>query len=182
MSPDTAVGATGAVGTVAGTIDTLVEAPLVPIAFVAVKVTEYEVPLVSPVIAHDIVVVEQVNPPGLTVAVYPVTADPPFDDGASHVTFTAPDPLRTAPTLRGALGGHNDEHVNSKRLGVNVWPAARTARLILSALAAPRMICFTSAGASCGFDCNTSAAAPATCGAAIDVPVAPARAVSDGTS
>jgi hypothetical protein len=102
--------------------------------------------------------------------------------GAVHDKFRLPEPLRVAATLRGALGGQLAEHVYSKRFGDSVWPAVRVRWLILLALAAPNNTCFTSAGLSVGWSCKISAAAPATCGAAIEVPVEVASLVSDGLS
>jgi hypothetical protein len=67
------------------------DAEPVPTAFVAATVTEYEVPLSSPEIAHEVVAVEHVEPDAVD-AVYPVIADPPSSSGADHVTVICPSP------------------------------------------------------------------------------------------
>jgi hypothetical protein len=62
---------------------------LVPIAFVAVTVNVYEVPVVNPetVMGEDAPV--PVMLPGLDVAVYPVIVEPPLSDGAVNVTVAS---------------------------------------------------------------------------------------------
>ena len=94
-SPRVAVRPVGAPGTVAGATgvaETGVDGAPVPIALAAVTVKLYEVPFVSPVIVQPRVVVVQVAPPGLAVAVYPVIGLPPVDDGALHARATWPLP------------------------------------------------------------------------------------------
>ena len=62
--------AVGASGTAEGTTaDDAEEAVPVPETFVAVTENEYEVPLESPVTAHDVVAVAHVNEPGVEVTV-----------------------------------------------------------------------------------------------------------------
>ena len=41
---------------------------------------------------HEVVAVVQVNEPGDEVTEYPVTADPPFSEGALHDTTTCAEP------------------------------------------------------------------------------------------
>ena len=62
------------------------EAADVPIMLVAVTVKVYDVPLVRPLIVQLVDAVVQVNPPGVLVAVYEVTTEPPLLDGATQVT------------------------------------------------------------------------------------------------
>ncbi len=67
----------------------------------------YAVPFVRPVTVHVVALDEvQVAPPGLAVAVYPVTPPVPPDDGAVHDTTTCVSPA-TPETLVGALGDAN---------------------------------------------------------------------------
>jgi len=62
----------------------------VPTALVAFTVNVYAVPLVNPVtVAVSAPVVVAVFDPGLDVTVYPLIAEPPLDDGATHDTVTA---------------------------------------------------------------------------------------------
>jgi ABC-type uncharacterized transport system permease subunit len=61
-------------------------AGLVPLAFVAVTVKVYAVPLVSPVTVIGLAEPAPVKPPGLEVTVYPVIAEPPLLTGAVNVT------------------------------------------------------------------------------------------------
>jgi hypothetical protein len=74
-----------------GVVDAELEAAPVPTALVAVTDTEYEVPLSSPEISHEVVAVEHVEPDAVD-AVYPVIADPPSSSGADHVTVICPSP------------------------------------------------------------------------------------------
>jgi hypothetical protein len=61
------------------------------------------VPFVKPVTVQEVVVLVQVNDPGVEVAVYPVIALPPLDAGA--VQLTRDEALATVPeTLVGAPG------------------------------------------------------------------------------
>jgi molybdate-binding protein len=64
----TAVGASGAVAAGIAAFDAG-DAGVVPTPLVAVTVKVYDVPVVSPVTTHDVVVVVQVFPPGLEVTV-----------------------------------------------------------------------------------------------------------------
>ena len=74
LSADTPTTAVGAAGTFTGfTSAPAAEAADEPFAFFATTVIVYAVPSVSPVIVHEKPVVVQVLPPGLAVAVYPVT-------------------------------------------------------------------------------------------------------------
>lgn len=78
----------GAPGTVAGITESEVaEVAPTPIAFVAVTVNVYGVPLLRPVTAHDIVADSHVRPPGAAVTMYFVTADPRSSAG-DHETVT----------------------------------------------------------------------------------------------
>jgi len=99
---DTAVGAPGTVlGVTAALGD---DAGEVPAALVAVTVNVYAVPLVRPVtVAVVAPVVVAVLPPGLEIAVYPVTGEPPLLAGAVHDT-TAAALLGVADTPVGAPG------------------------------------------------------------------------------
>jgi hypothetical protein len=78
-----------------------------PAAFDAVTVTVYEMPFVRPVIVHDVPALLQLSelppPAGVAVAVYPVTAEPPFEAGAVHDTVAWPAP-GVAVTPVGAPG------------------------------------------------------------------------------
>lgn len=61
-------------------------------------------PFDRPVTEHDVApVVEQEPPAGTEVTAYPVTADPPSDAGAVHVTVAEPSPA-IADTDVGAPG------------------------------------------------------------------------------
>jgi hypothetical protein len=76
----------------------------VPAALAALTVKVYDVPLVSPVTAHDSApVVTHVLAPGLDVTVYFVIALPPLLAGAAHDTVAAAL-ARVAETLPGAPG------------------------------------------------------------------------------
>jgi hypothetical protein len=76
----------------AGKIETVFEGAELPLAFVATTETEYVVPLVKPTMVQLNVVDVQENdlPAAIAVAVYPVIAVPPLDDGVVHVTLNAP--------------------------------------------------------------------------------------------
>ena len=67
--PETFVGAPGTVAT-GVTAGDAAEATEFPAAFVATTLNVYEVPLVRPLTLQVVVAVEQVNPPGVEVAVY----------------------------------------------------------------------------------------------------------------
>ena len=88
--------------------------------------------------------------------------------GAAHTKAT--DAFNGVAAKRGGAAGTpggagaNDE-VNSNKLGVDT-PGFVT----IPRVAAFNNVLDTSAGAAVGFDDKYSAAAPATCGAAIDVP------------
>jgi hypothetical protein len=62
------------------------------------------VPFVNPLIEHDVPLLVQVLPLGDAVAVYPVIALPPFDEGAVHETVSLPLPERAAVAPVGAPG------------------------------------------------------------------------------
>jgi hypothetical protein len=91
---------TGAVGVTEPLGD---DAAPVPIAFVAVTVNVYAVPLLKPetVIGDELPV--PVIPLGLEVTVKPVIAEPPFSAGAEKDTDTELSPA-VALTLVGASG------------------------------------------------------------------------------
>ena len=61
-------------------------------------------PFVSPLIEHDVPELVQVFPVGVAVAVYPVIALPPFDEGAVHEAVSLPLPERVAVAPVGAPG------------------------------------------------------------------------------
>jgi hypothetical protein len=80
-----------------------VDAGDVPIAFVAVTVNVYEVPLVKPVTVSGLDAPVAVAPSGLAVTVKPVIAEPPLSAGAEKATDT--DALPGVPvTPVGASG------------------------------------------------------------------------------
>jgi hypothetical protein len=60
-----------------------------PAEFVATTVKVYVLDGASAGIEQLVDELEQVSPPGLAVAVYPVIAAPPVDDGADHLTVAA---------------------------------------------------------------------------------------------
>jgi hypothetical protein len=103
-SPRAAVTPVGAVGTPAGVAALeIAEATELPAADLAITVTVYAVPLVSPVMGQvNAVVVEQVPLPGVAVTVYPVTAEP-LATAAVHDAVMLVSPL-TSTTLVGAFG------------------------------------------------------------------------------
>jgi hypothetical protein len=81
--PGVAVFRVGAPGTVRGVADSVFDGEPVPATLAAVTLNEYDTPFVRPVMAQLVApAVEQVNAPGLAVAVYPVIELPPFDAGA----------------------------------------------------------------------------------------------------
>ena len=67
----------------------------------------YEVPLVRPVTAHDVVAVVHVNEPGDEVTVYPVIVAPPLLAGAVHdtVAWAAPETPTTEVGAPGTASG-----------------------------------------------------------------------------
>jgi hypothetical protein len=65
-----------------------VDASDVPIAFVAVTVNVYAVPLLNPVTVNGLDEPVAVAPPGLAVAVNDVIAEPPLNEGALNETTT----------------------------------------------------------------------------------------------
>jgi len=79
------------------------DAGLVPIAFVAVTVKVYAVPLVKPVTVIGLVVPVAVKLPGFDVTVKPVIALPPVLVGAVNDTVACPSPAVAVPMV-GALG------------------------------------------------------------------------------
>jgi hypothetical protein len=103
----------GAPGIVDGVPVAPADAGPVPMALVAVTETVYEVPLARPVIVQPVVADEQVDPPGLAVAVYPVIGEPPFDAGALHVTASCAFPGVSATPVGapGTLPQADDEVV-----------------------------------------------------------------------
>jgi hypothetical protein len=73
---------------------------------VAETVNIYSVPFESPSIVASVVLAVSIFTllePGVTVTVYPVTALPPFEPGALHVTVAVPSPGE-AVTPVGASG------------------------------------------------------------------------------
>lgn len=111
--PGVAAAPVGAPGTVRGiTADEAVEVAPLPAMFVAVTANVYDVPLVSPVIAQvSVPAVVHVSPSGVAIAVYPVIADPPFEDGAVQVTVTWVFPATPVgvPGWPGTVRGVTDE-------------------------------------------------------------------------
>ena len=97
------VGLVVSVGTVGVTELEAEEATDVPIAFVALTVNVYEVPLVSPVIVIGEVVLVADNPPVDEYTVYEVIALPPFDAGAVNETEAVALPAVAVPIV-GAPG------------------------------------------------------------------------------
>jgi hypothetical protein len=73
----------------------------VPLAFVAVTVKVYAVPLVSPVTAIGLAEPMAVKPPGLEVTVYPVIAEPPLLPGDVNVTVALAFPAVAVPIIGG---------------------------------------------------------------------------------
>jgi hypothetical protein len=102
---DTEVGEPGgAAGTAAAEA---ADATEVPIAFVAVTVNVYEVPLVRPDTVHEVDDADdvvQVFDPGEDVTVYPVIVDIPSSAGAVHETTDWALPFEVADTPIGASG------------------------------------------------------------------------------
>jgi hypothetical protein len=81
------------------------EAALVPAAFVAVTVNEYETPLVRPTTVQNVprVAVHE-NPSGFEVTVYAVIDEPPLLVGAVHDTSDEPFAAEVADTPVGTPG------------------------------------------------------------------------------
>ena len=79
------------------------DAGLVPTAFVAVTTNVYTTPLERPVTTQAFVVVVHEKAPGEETTLYEVTADPPSDNGADHLTATLVSPT-VATTLNGSVG------------------------------------------------------------------------------
>jgi hypothetical protein len=106
--PAVAVPMVGAVGTVAGvTSFDWADSVLVPATFTAATVNVYGVPFVSPVTVS--VVAVELNGTGVCatplmygVTTYDVTADPPFDVGAVHVTVACMLPRVAVPMVGGS--------------------------------------------------------------------------------
>ena len=139
----------------------------VPALLVAVTENVYGVPLVKPDTAQVVApVVEQVLDPGDDTTVYPVMVDPPSLVGGDHCTDTIPllaEPL----TLEGAPGTAMPEGRWSSKLGEPVPMFAITLGVVFAmrrsiSPSTPRV----------GFASMSLAKAPATCGAAIEVPLA----------
>lgn len=72
----------------------------VPAEFEATTVKVYVLEGASEAIEQPVDELEQVRPPGLAVAVYPVIAAPPFDEGADHVSVA----VVSAPTATRPVG------------------------------------------------------------------------------
>jgi hypothetical protein len=105
LDPAVAVPIVGAPGTLHVVILLLAElAALVPMAFVAVTVNVYAVPVVRPetVIGEEAPV--PVILPGLDVTVYPVIAEPPSLVEAVNVTEAVVAPVAVAVPITGILG------------------------------------------------------------------------------
>lgn len=103
--PDVAFTLSGAVGGPDGTAGAeAADAGPVPIAFVAVTVNVYGVPLVSPVTVQVRAPVVVHAWPPLEVTVYPVIVRPPVELGAVQVTTDCVLPLDVAVTPVGAPG------------------------------------------------------------------------------
>jgi hypothetical protein len=107
--PDTADGAPGKVAGAAGvTAAEAADSGPVPTALIAATVNVYAVPLVNPVTVNVVAVDPVVTgvcavPPTYAVTRYPVTALPPFDDGAVHDNATCVSPA-VPDTAVGATG------------------------------------------------------------------------------
>jgi hypothetical protein len=73
--------------------------------FEATTVNVYAVPLVSPLMVHEVAgaTAVQVRPPGLAVTMYPSIGAPPSFVGAVHEIVTCPSPV-VVVTLVGASG------------------------------------------------------------------------------
>jgi hypothetical protein len=80
------------------------DAAPVPIAFVAVTVNVYAVPLLKPETVNGLEPPVAVKPPGLDVTVKPVIAEPPLSAGAEKVTDAEASPPVAVPIV-GASGG-----------------------------------------------------------------------------
>jgi len=89
------------------------DAGLVPIAFVAVTVKVYAVPLVKPVTVMGLVVPVAVKLPGFDVTVNTVIALPPVLVGAVNDTVASPFPAVAVPIVgaSGAVTGATDTAV-----------------------------------------------------------------------
>jgi len=105
LLPPVAVTPVGAPGTTASgvTDEEGAEGDPGPLAFIALTVNVYGVPLVRPWTVHEVVEVLQVRPPGDEVAVYPVMGLPPSDPGAVQDTVAVALPA-VADTPVGASG------------------------------------------------------------------------------
>jgi hypothetical protein len=98
--PAVAVPIVGAPGPVEGVTEFEGElGKLLPVAFVAITVKVYAVPLVSPVTVIGLVEPVPVILPGVEVAVYPVIADPPLLAGAVNVTIACALPAVAIPIV-----------------------------------------------------------------------------------
>ena len=100
--PVTAVGAPGCVAGVAGA--EAADAGPAPAALAAVTVNVYGVPLVRPLTRQVVATLEQENPPGEEVTVYPVMAAPPLLTGAVQATVDLALAFEVADTAVGAPG------------------------------------------------------------------------------
>jgi hypothetical protein len=102
--PFVAVPIVGAPGTVAGVTEFEAElSKLLPLAFVAITVKVYAVPLVRPDTVIGLPEPVPVKPPELEVTVYPVIAEPPLLAGAVNVTVASAFPGVAVPIV-GAPG------------------------------------------------------------------------------
>ena len=102
--PATALTPVGAPGTVTGVTELVaLDAALVPIAFVAVTVKVYAVPLVRPVIVIGDSPPDAVNPPVFEVTVYDVIVALPSLPGGLNVIVAWPFPAVAVPIV-GAPG------------------------------------------------------------------------------
>src|SRR4051794_29045513 len=100
--PGVSVRLVGAPGAETAVADAEADAEPVPMPFVAVTVNVYVVPAVRPVTVQLVAGATAVqDPDGLTLTVYPVTAEPPSDAGADHdaVIWALPS-VRERPTGR----------------------------------------------------------------------------------
>jgi len=108
--PTTTLETTGWLGGAAGVTRAADEAAELPAEFVAVMVTEYDVPLVRPGMVALVAVAGSVKvcvvPPAVTAITYEVIFDPPVAEPVTAAQVTMADwlPAR-ASTLVGAAGG-----------------------------------------------------------------------------
>jgi hypothetical protein len=102
--PAVAVPIVGDPGTVEGVTEFEAElGKLLPVAFIAITVNVYAVPLASPVTVIGLAEPFTLILPGFEVAVYPVIADPPLLAGAVNATVACVFPFVAVPIV-GAPG------------------------------------------------------------------------------